>query len=136
MRLPGPRLMGLRGRSWSRSPGYSAIFSIIHGYLSGLSRPEQVVHFFRNGVGAGVVQARAKTSALAFRCPVASSAWLPAEPQEASPSTRVCRQAQGLPRQKIQQPARRLAAGAAALDGRQNQGAAFLFSSVPTMAAA
>ena len=28
---------------------------VIHGYLSGLSRPEQVVHFFRNVVGAPVI---------------------------------------------------------------------------------
>ena len=28
---------------------------VIHGYLSGLSRPEQVVHFFRQVVGAPVV---------------------------------------------------------------------------------
>jgi len=28
---------------------------VIHGYLSGLSRPEQVVYFFRNVVGVPVV---------------------------------------------------------------------------------
>ena len=28
---------------------------VIHGYLSGLSRPEQVVHFFRNVVGIPVL---------------------------------------------------------------------------------
>src|SRR2546428_12771567 len=28
---------------------------VIHGYLSGLSRPEQVVHFFRQIVGVPVV---------------------------------------------------------------------------------
>src|SRR6267143_818306 len=28
---------------------------VIYGYLSGLSRPEQVVHFFRNVVGLAVV---------------------------------------------------------------------------------
>src|SRR5262249_30893339 len=28
---------------------------VIHGYLSGLSRPEQVVHFFRRVVGVPVV---------------------------------------------------------------------------------
>ena len=28
---------------------------VIYGYLSGLSRPEQVVHFFRNVVGVAVV---------------------------------------------------------------------------------
>jgi hypothetical protein len=29
---------------------------VIYGYLSGLSRPEQVVHFFRNVVGVAVVR--------------------------------------------------------------------------------
>ena len=29
---------------------------VIHGYLSGLSRPEQVVHFFRQVVGVPVVE--------------------------------------------------------------------------------
>jgi hypothetical protein len=28
---------------------------VIHGYLSGLSRPEQVVHFFRQVLGLAVV---------------------------------------------------------------------------------
>jgi hypothetical protein len=28
---------------------------VIHGYLSGLSRPEQVVYFFRNVTGVPVV---------------------------------------------------------------------------------
>jgi len=28
---------------------------VIHGYLSGLSRPEQVVHFFRRVVGVAAV---------------------------------------------------------------------------------
>jgi len=28
---------------------------IIHGYLSGLSRPEQVVYFFRQVVGVAIV---------------------------------------------------------------------------------
>ena len=28
---------------------------VIYGYLSGLSRPEQVVHFFRNVVGVATV---------------------------------------------------------------------------------
>jgi hypothetical protein len=32
---------------------------VIHGYLSGLSRPEQVVHFFRQVVGAPVVSKQA-----------------------------------------------------------------------------
>ena len=29
---------------------------VIHGYLSGLSRPEQVVYFFRDLVGVAVVE--------------------------------------------------------------------------------
>ena len=29
---------------------------VIHGYLSGLSRPEQVVHFFRRVVGVAAVE--------------------------------------------------------------------------------
>jgi hypothetical protein len=28
---------------------------VIHGYLTGLSRPEQVVHFFRDVIGAPVI---------------------------------------------------------------------------------
>jgi hypothetical protein len=65
MRLPGPRLMGLRGAAMEL---FTKLFSdllvfvyhcfdrvVIHGYLSGLSRPEQVVHFFRQVVGAPVV---------------------------------------------------------------------------------
>src|SRR6266851_4728289 len=65
MRLPGPRLMGLRGAAMAL---FTKLFSdllvfvyncfdriVIHGYLSGLSRPEQVVFFFRQVVGAPVV---------------------------------------------------------------------------------
>src|SRR6201997_4121883 len=65
MRLPGPRLMGLRGTAMEL---FAKLFSdllvfvyhcfdriVIHGYLSGLSRPEQVVFFFRQVVGAPVV---------------------------------------------------------------------------------
>src|SRR2546430_168634 len=65
MRLPGPRLMGLRGAAMEL---FTKLFSdllvfvyhcfdriVIHGYLSGLSRPEQVVFFFRQVVGAPVV---------------------------------------------------------------------------------
>src|ERR1700726_3571918 len=65
MRLPGPRLMGLRGAAMELFP---KLFSdllvfvyhcfdriVIHGYLSGLSRREQVVFFFRQVVGAPVV---------------------------------------------------------------------------------
>src|ERR1700746_870603 len=57
MRLPGPRLMGLRGavmELFIKLFGDLLVFVyhcfdriVIHGYLSGLSRPEQVVHFFR-----------------------------------------------------------------------------------------
>jgi hypothetical protein len=35
---------------------------VIHGYLSGLSRPEQVVHFFRKVVGVAVLRVRPETS--------------------------------------------------------------------------
>jgi hypothetical protein len=35
---------------------------VIHGYLSGLSCPEQVVHFFRHVVGAPVVSKQAAGS--------------------------------------------------------------------------
>src|SRR6516225_6002147 len=65
MRLPGPRLMGLRGAAmelFTKLFGDLLVFVyhcfdriVIHGYLSGLSRPEQVVHFFRHVVGAPVV---------------------------------------------------------------------------------
>src|SRR5215467_2533934 len=61
MRLPGPRRMGLRGAAMEL---FLKLFGdllvlvyhcfdriVIHGYLSGLSRPEQVVHFFRRVVG-------------------------------------------------------------------------------------
>src|SRR5271157_2423652 len=69
MRLPGPRLMGPRGAAMEL---FTKLFSdllvfvyhcfdrvVIHGYLSGLSRPEQVVHFFRQVVGAPVVSKEA-----------------------------------------------------------------------------
>src|SRR5215470_2072817 len=65
MRLPGPRRMGLRGAAMEL---FLKLFGdllvlvyhcfdriVIHGYLSGLSRPEQVVHFFRRVVGVPVV---------------------------------------------------------------------------------
>src|SRR3984893_18033538 len=65
MRLPGPRLLVLRGAAMEL---FTTLFSdllvfvyhcfdriVIHGYLSGLSRPEQVVHFFLQVVGAPVV---------------------------------------------------------------------------------
>jgi hypothetical protein len=48
------------------SPGYDKIAVyhcfdriVIYGYLSGLSRPEQVVHFFRQVVGVPVVSKEA-----------------------------------------------------------------------------
>jgi hypothetical protein len=50
---------------WTCSPGCSAVFSflyyhcfdriVINGYLNGLSRPEQVVHFVREVLGIPVV---------------------------------------------------------------------------------
>src|SRR3989442_8141922 len=65
MRLPGPRLMGLRGAAMEL---FTKLFSdllvfvyhcfdriVIHGYLSGLSRPEQVVYFFRQVLSIPVV---------------------------------------------------------------------------------
>src|SRR5262252_3231347 len=65
MRLPGPRRMGLRGAAMEL---FLKLFGdllvlvyhcfdriVIHGYLSGLSRPEQVVHFFRRVVGVPAV---------------------------------------------------------------------------------
>src|SRR5262250_574280 len=65
MRLPGPRRMGLRGAAMElflKLFGDLLVFVyhcfdriVIHGYLSGLSRPEQVVHFFRRVVGVPVL---------------------------------------------------------------------------------
>src|ERR1700751_3448905 len=65
MRLPGPRRMGLRGAAMEpfiKLFGDLLVFVyhcfdriVIHGYLSGLSRPEQVVHFFRCIVGVPVI---------------------------------------------------------------------------------
>src|SRR5262245_34130753 len=65
MRLPGPRRMGLRGAAMElflKLFGDLLVFVyhcfdriVIDGYLSGLSRPEQVVHFFRRVVGVSVV---------------------------------------------------------------------------------
>src|ERR1700724_2054235 len=65
MRLPGPRLMGLRGAAMEL---FTKLFSdllvfvyhcfdriVIHGYLSGLSRPEQVVYFVHKVLGIPVV---------------------------------------------------------------------------------
>src|SRR5262250_1697688 len=65
MRLPGPRRMGLRVAAMElflKLFGDLVVFVyhcfdriVIHGYLSGLSRPEQVVHFFRSIVGVPVI---------------------------------------------------------------------------------
>src|SRR6201987_4444085 len=65
MRLPGPRLMGFRGpimELFTTLFGDLLVFVyhcfdriVIHGYLSGLSRPEQVVYFFRQVLGVPVV---------------------------------------------------------------------------------
>src|ERR1700747_1481431 len=65
MRLPGPRLFGLRGafmELFTKLFGDLLVFVyhcfdriVIHGYLSGLSRPEQVVYFFRQVLGVPVV---------------------------------------------------------------------------------
>src|SRR5260370_34880933 len=59
MRLPGPRLMRVFAMElFTKLFGDLLLFVyhcfdriVIHGYLSGLSRPEQVVHFFRKVVG-------------------------------------------------------------------------------------
>src|SRR6516162_7929612 len=61
----GPRRMGLRGAAMEpfiKLFGDLLVFVyhcfdriVIHGYLSGLSRPEQVVHFFRRIVGVPVI---------------------------------------------------------------------------------
>src|SRR5215813_4574454 len=65
LRLPGPRRMGVRGVAMElflKLFGDLLVFVyhcfdriVIHGYLSGLSRPEQVVHFFRRVVGVPVI---------------------------------------------------------------------------------
>jgi len=65
MRLPGAHRMGFRGAAMDlflKLFGDLLVFVyhcfdriVIHGYLSGLSRPEQVVHFFRRVVGVPVI---------------------------------------------------------------------------------
>src|SRR6266849_2908739 len=71
MRWPGPRLLAdrfLRGIAGLAMDLFTKLFGdllifvyhcfdriVIHGYLSGLSRPEQVVHFFRQVVGVAAV---------------------------------------------------------------------------------
>src|SRR6516164_5646884 len=68
---PGPRLIRLRplaGLGGAAMELFTQLFGnvlafvyhcfdriVIYGYLSGLSRPEQVVHFFRNVVGVAMV---------------------------------------------------------------------------------
>src|SRR6202140_5893291 len=71
IRLPGPRLTDFRaipGRAGFAMDLFSQLFGVllafvypcfdrivIYGYLSGLSRPERAVNFFRNVVGVAVV---------------------------------------------------------------------------------
>src|ERR1700747_2391916 len=63
MRLPGPRLMRVFAMElFTKLFGDLLLFVyhcfdriVIHGYLSGLSRPEQVVYFFRQVLGVPVV---------------------------------------------------------------------------------
>ena len=65
MRLPGPRRIGVRGAAMElflKLFGDLLVFVyhcfdriVIHGYLSGLSRPEQVVYFFHRVVGVSVI---------------------------------------------------------------------------------
>src|SRR6201989_2526333 len=68
MRRPAPRLIGFRPLSVLTMELFTKLFGnllafvyhcfdriVIHGYLSALSRPEQVVHFFRQVIGVPVV---------------------------------------------------------------------------------
>jgi hypothetical protein len=68
MRWPAPRLIGLRPLPVFAMELFTKLFGnlltfvyhcfdriVIHGYLSALSRPEQVVHFFRQVLGVPVV---------------------------------------------------------------------------------
>jgi hypothetical protein len=68
MRWPAPRLIGLRPLLVFAMEIFTKLFGnllafvyhcfdriVIHGYLSALSRPEQVVHFFRQVLGLPVV---------------------------------------------------------------------------------
>src|SRR2546429_6023461 len=67
-RLPAPRLIDFRSLPVLAMDVFSKLFGnfiafvyhcfdriVIHGYLSGLSRPEQVVHFVRQVLGIPVV---------------------------------------------------------------------------------
>src|SRR6202163_2275901 len=68
MRRPAPRLIGFRPLSVPTMELFNKLFGnllafvdhccdriVIHGYLSALSRPEQVVYFFRQVLGVPVV---------------------------------------------------------------------------------
>src|SRR5947209_10006873 len=68
MRRPAPRLIGFRPLSVLTMELFTKLFGdllafvyhcfdriVIHGYLSSLSRPDQVVYFFRQVVGVPVV---------------------------------------------------------------------------------
>src|SRR6516165_9775182 len=68
MRRPAPRLIGFRPLSVLTMELFTKLFGnllafvyhcfdriVIHGYLSALSRPEQVVYFFRQVLGVPVV---------------------------------------------------------------------------------
>src|ERR1700680_2975073 len=68
MRWPAPRLIGFRPLPVFTMELFTTLFGnllafvyhcfdriVIHGYLSALSRPEQVVHFFRQVLGIPVV---------------------------------------------------------------------------------
>src|SRR5499433_1365896 len=68
MRRPAPRLIGCRPLPVFIMELFTTLFGnllafvyhcfdriVIHGYLSALSRPEQVVHFFRQVLGIPVV---------------------------------------------------------------------------------
>src|SRR6478672_6971473 len=69
MRLPGPRLMRVFAMELvTKLFGDLLLFVyhcfdriVIHGYLSGLSRPEQLVHFFRKVVGIPVLSKEIRT---------------------------------------------------------------------------
>ena len=68
MRRPAPRLIGFRPLSGFAMELFTKLFGnllafvyhcfdriVIHGYLSALSRPEQVLYFFRQVLGVPVV---------------------------------------------------------------------------------
>ena len=57
--ISSPTVATAYAAHWHNRPAISFRFCfdriVIYGYLSGLSRPEQVVHFFRQVVGVPVV---------------------------------------------------------------------------------